>query len=345
MDYAILTFLAQDGLTTGAIYALIALAIVLVFTVTRVILVCQGDFVAFSALTLATLQAGQVPGTLWLLQGGAALVCAKDVFQAVRHGQPARIPLHLLTHLSLPVLLWVLLSQLDLASLHGALKVLLTLAIVTPLGPILYRLVYQPAAQASVLLLLILSVALHSALVGLGLWLFGAEGFRTLPFSDASFMLGDAMIGGQNLLVIGIAVLLIVALWLFFGHSLYGKALRATAFNRNGAQIVGIPTDLAGSSAFFLAALIGACSGILIGPITTLYYDSGFLISLKGFVAAIIGGLASYPLAAGGAFLVGLIESFATFWASAYKEVIVFTLVIPVLLWLSLTTHHVEEEH
>jgi hypothetical protein len=73
-------------------------------------------------------------------------------------------------------------------------------------------------------------------------------------------------------------------------------------------------------------------SGILIAPITTVYYDTGFLIGLKGFVGAIIGGLASYPLAAFGAVLVGLLESFASFWASAFKEVLVFTLIIPVLL-------------
>jgi branched-chain amino acid transport system permease protein len=83
---------------------------------------------------------------------------------------------------------------------------------------------------------------------------------------------------------------------------------------------------------------------VLIGPITTVYYDSGFLVSLKGFVGAIIGGLTSYPLAAVGALLVGLLESFSSFWASAFKEVIVFTVIIPVLLWRSLTAHHHEEE-
>ena len=67
-------------------------------------------------------------------------------------------------------------------------------------------------------------------------------------------------------------------------------------------------------------------------------------MSLKGFVGAIIGGLVSYPLAAAGALFVGLIEAFASFWASGFKEVIVFTLIIPVLLWRSLTTHHDDEE-
>ena len=93
-----------------------------------------------------------------------------------------------------------------------------------------------------------------------------------------------------------------------------------------------------------LAALLGTFSGLLIGPITTIYYDTGFLIGLKGFVAAIIGGLASYPLAAAGAVLVGLLESFSSFWASAFKEVLVFTLIIPVLLWRSFNSHHVEDE-
>ena len=107
---------------------------------------------------------------------------------------------------------------------------------------------------------------------------------------------------------------------------------------------MGISPALAGRQTFFFAALIGTLSGLLVAPLTTVYYDSGFLIGLKGFVAAIIGGLASYPLAAGGAVLVGLLESFSSFWASAFKDVIVFTLIIPVLMWRSLTSHHVEEE-
>ena len=133
-------------------------------------------------------------------------------------------------------------------------------------------------------------------------------------------------------------------LYLFFGRTLYGKALHATAVNRVGARLVGISPNFAGTLTFGVAALMCAFCGVLIGPITTIYYDSGFLVSLKGFVGAIIGGLISYPLAAAGALLVGLLESFSSFWASAFKEVIVFTLIIPVLLWRSLTTHHHEEE-
>ena len=191
---------------------------------------------------------------------------------------------------------------------------------------------------------LIISVAVHLAMVGLGLLIFGPEGSRTQPFSDAQFELGSLMVGGHTLVVLGASVVLIVGLYLFFDRTLYGKALRATAINRNGARLMGISPALAGRLTFFLAAVIGVLSGLLVAPITTIYYDSGFLIGLKGFVAAIIGGLASYPLAAGGAILVGLLESFSSFWASAFKDVIVFTLIIPVLMWRSLTSHHVEEE-
>jgi len=223
-------------------------------------------------------------------------------------------------------------------------QILVSLALVTALGPLLYRIVYQPLAEASVLVLLIVSVAVHFALTGLGLWFFGAEGSRTPPFSAESFEIGGIRVSVQSMLVVATSGGLIAALWLFFGRTLIGKALRATALNRVGARLVGISPDLAGSLTFTLAALLCAFSGVLIGPIATIYYDSGFLVSLKGFVGAIIGGLVSYPLAAAGALFVGLVEAFASFWASGFKEVIVFTLIIPVLLWRSLTTQHHEED-
>jgi carbon-monoxide dehydrogenase large subunit len=117
-----------------------------------------------------------------------------------------------------------------------------------------------------------------------------------------------------------------------------GTALRATAVHRGGARLVAISPALCGHVAFALAAVIGALAGILISAITTIYYDTGFLIALKGFVAAVIGGLVSYPLAAASAILIGLVESFASFHASAFKEVLVFMIIIPVLLWRSFRT-------
>jgi branched-chain amino acid transport system permease protein len=83
---------------------------------------------------------------------------------------------------------------------------------------------------------------------------------------------------------------------------------------------------------------------VLIAPVTTMYYDSGFIIGLKAFVAAIIGGLVSYPMTAVGALAVGVVESFASFWSGALKDVIVFSLLIPVLMLRSFMVTHSEEE-
>jgi branched-chain amino acid transport system permease protein len=246
--------------------------------------------------------------------------------------------------LAYPLILAALFYRLPVAQLPMAAQALLTLLLVVPMGPQLYRLFYQPIASASTLVLLIVSIAVHLALVGLGLLAFGAEGARSAPFSEASLTLGPLNVNSQALWVVAVSALLIIVLYQFFERSMYGKALRAAAFNRLGARLMGISPVFAGKATFFLAALIGTVSGILIAPITTMYFDSGFMVSLKGFVGAIIGGLVSYPLAAAGAVLVGLIEAFSSFWASAYKEIIVFTLIIPVLLWRSLKSHHVEEE-
>lgn len=344
MDLQIALILAQDGITNGAIYALLALALVLVFAVTRVIFIPQGEFVAYGALTLAMLQSGVTPATVWLLLALSVAVAILDGLPALRSHHHPKLLKILGWNLAYPLALLALLYLLPLQTLPMSLQILLTLGIVVPMGPLLYRLVYQPLAASTVLVLLIVSVAVHLSMVGLGLVFFGAEGQRTPPFSDARFELGSLLVSGQTLAVIFTSLAFIVGLYLFFERTLYGKALRATAINRVGARLMGIRPALAGKLTFFLAALIGAFSGILIAPITTIYYDTGFLIGLKGFVAAIIGGLASYPLAAGGALLVGLLEAFSSFWASAYKEVIVFTLIIPVLLWRSLKSKHVEDE-
>lgn len=331
-------------MTNGAIYVLLALALVLVFAVTRVIFIPQGEFVAYGALTLASLQLGKLPGTAWLLVGAGAAVAVVELVQAQRLGAPERIPAIIFRYLLVPVSLLVLAWWCSQQKPALTLQVLMALALVVPLGSMVYRLAYQPLANASVLVLLIISVAVHFAMTGLGLVFFGAEGSRTPSFSDAQWKLGVLTISGQSLWVIGTSLTLILLLLLFFERTIYGKALRATAINRVGARLVGVSPAMAGKLSFTLAALIGALSGVLVAPITTIYYDSGFLVGLKGFVGAIMGGLVSYPLAAAGALLVGLLEAYASFWASAYKEVIVFTLIIPVLVWRSLTTSHVEED-
>ncbi len=345
MGFSIASILALDGATNGAVYALLALATVLVFAVTRIIFIPQGEFVAFGALTLALFQTGKVPGTVWFLLILAGAAAIADVIQGVKHRQsPARLAQRLLRTLAYPVAIALLAIWAAPRNLPMPLQAALTLALVTPFGGLIYRLAYESLADSSPLALLIVSVGVHFALTGLGLFFFGAEGFRNPSFWDTRMAVGPLTFSGQTIFIFVASILLIVLLWLFFERSLHGKALRATAINRLGARLMGISSNNAGRSTLTMAAFIGALSGLLIGPTTTIFYDSGFLIGLKGFVAAVFAGLSSYPLALLGALGVGLLESFGSFYASAFKEVIVFGSIIPVLLWRSLRDPH-QEEH
>jgi branched-subunit amino acid ABC-type transport system permease component len=344
MTSDIALILAMDGLATGAIYVLVGLGLVLIFSTTRVIFVPFGDIVAFSALTLSSLQLGRLPGTIHLVVVLSVIACIVDAIHHWRRGRSRRIVHGLVGYGVLPIIPVLIALASAGTTLPSWAQILLALALVTPIGPLIDRIALRPIGDASVLLLLIVSVALHYGLAGLGLIFFGAEGFRTAPLTDTMFEIAGMPVSGQTLLMIAAAAVFSLMLYLLFEFTLYGKALRATAVNRVGARIVGIRPSTTGTLAFLLASLLGAISGLLIGPVTTLYYDSGFLIGLKAFVGAIFGAMVSYPLTAVGAILVGMLESYASFWSSAFKEVVVFSLLIPILLWRSLTAAQVEEE-
>jgi branched-chain amino acid transport system permease protein len=344
LNSTIMLFLVQDGITNGAIYALLGLALVLVFAVTRVILIPQGEFVTYGALTYASLSSGQFPGTARLAVAMGVVAFCLDIFMARKALHRRLVARALVVNIVLPAAIFALTSWFAGRQGGTLINIVLSLLIVAAIGLFLYRIAFQPIAHTSVLVLLIASVGCHLAMQGFGLVFFGAEGQRGPPISNAAFNVGALRFTGQSIAVYAITIAFIAGLWLFFGFTLTGKALRATAVNRLGARLVGIRTTLAGQIAFLMAALIGAISGILIVPITTLYYDTGFLIGLKGFVAAIIGGLISYPLTAVAALVVGTVEAFSSFYASDYKEVIVFFLILPVLVLRSLAVPAVEEE-
>ena len=337
-------FLVQDGITNGAIYALLGLALVLVFAVTRVILIPQGEFVTYGALTYASLSAGQMPGTARLAVAMGVVAFGLDIFAGRRSLHLRLVGRAFAVNIVLPCVIFALTFWFAGHRAPIAANIALSLLIVAAIGLFLYRIAFQPLAHTSVLVLLIAAVGCHLALQGFGLLFFGAEGQRGPPISTMAFSAGPLRFTGQSIAVYAITIAFIIGLWLFFGFTLTGKALRATAVNRLGARLVGIRTTLSGQLAFLMASVIGAISGILIVPITTLYYDTGFLIGLKGFIAAIIGGLVSYPLTAIAALVVGSVEAFSSFYASNFKEVIVFTLIIPVLVLRSLAAPAAEEE-
>jgi branched-chain amino acid transport system permease protein len=317
---------------------------VLIFAVTRVIFVPFGDIAAFTALTLASLETGGRPGTVGLVAVLAILATAVEAAALVRNRAFHRLPRALLFYLVLPLVPAAAVWFAGGTTLSMPIRIVLSLALVLPIAPLLDRIVFRPIADASVLLLLTVAVALHFALSGLGLMFFGPEGVRTKPLTDAVFDIAGLIVNGQMLLILAASIVFCGLLFLYFEFTIQGKALRATAVNRVGARLVGIRPTSTGTIAYLLASLLAGISGVLIAPVTTIFYDSGFLLGLKAFVGAIIGAMVSYPVTALGAVMVGLLESYTSFWLSAYKEVLVFSLLIPVLLWRSLSFAGTEEE-
>ncbi|VCU53039.1 High-affinity branched-chain amino acid transport system permease protein LivH [Thermus thermophilus] len=325
MDATILGLLLLDGVQNGVIYGLLALAMVLVFAVTRVILVPIGELMMFAPLSFVWLQGGKLPGTLWLALALGVL------WALLERGRGRGLPLVGGAGLLLLFLL---------AQGSPALAYLAALLLVVYLGVATYRVFFQPMREATVLALLIMAVGLHVAYQGLGLVFFGPEQYRPDPLLQGEVVVG---LTWQGALVLAFALLSAAALYLFFRRSLFGKALLAAAENRLGARLCGIRPEEAGMVAFAIAGLMAALSGLLLAPLINAAYFMGFMLGLKAFVAAILGGLVSYPVAFLGAVLVGLFESFTSFYASAYKEALVFLLLVPALFYQSLRAKGVEE--
>jgi branched-chain amino acid transport system permease protein len=345
MSAQIALLLAEDGIANGAIYVLVGLGIVLVFVVTRVIFVPFGDILAYTALTLGALERQRLPGTIFLVLTLALLATAMEAASLWRQGRLRELPRGLALYAGLPLLPVAAVALIVGRELPPAIAIPLTLALVLPIGPLLYRIAFRPLADAPVLVLLMVAVALHFAVSGLALFFFGPEGVRTQALWRGVMRVGGLAIPGQTIIILVACGLVSLMLFLTFTRTMGGKALRATAVNRLGARLCGISPFRTGAMAFLLASALAGISGVIVGPVATLYYDSGFIIGLKAFVGAIIGGLVSYPMAALGAIFIGLLESFAAFWSSAFKEVIVFSALIPILVWRSLmTSQHTDDE-
>jgi branched-chain amino acid transport system permease protein len=153
------------------------------------------------------------------------------------------------------------------------------------------------------------------------------------PFTQrGALFVGQASIMPQSLWVIGVTALVVAGLAIFYAQTLVGKGMRAVAINRQGAQLVGISPSRMVLWSFVLSGALGAVAGILIAPITMAVYNMGTLLGLKGFSAAILGGLGSSPGAVLGGVILGLLESFAGgFISSGYKDAVAFLILLAVL--------------
>ncbi|MDO1583237.1 branched-chain amino acid ABC transporter permease [Rhizobium oryzicola] len=345
MSLDIVLILLIDGLSTGAIYLLAGLGFVLVFSVTRVIFIPSGDIAAFAALTLAAFQSRTVPGSIWLVAAMAVLACLAECVTLVRNGSARRLPHAIFFYAVLPLIPCIAGLAIAKQDVPEILRIAITMALILPMGVLIDRLTLRPLATSSTLILFIVAIAVHFLIAGIGLIVFGPEGVRTNPILDGVASLpGGVVVPAQQILMMIVALLLSLVFYLFFGRSITGKALRATASNRVGARLMGIRPERAAAAAYLIASGLAAIVGILIAPVTTMYYDSGFMIGLKASVGAIIGGMASYPITAIGSVFIGILESGASFVASDYKEIIIFSVVIPVLIWRSFAVHRDGDE-
>ncbi len=214
------------------------------------------------------------------------------------------------------------------------LAALAAVAATTLVAAALDKLAIEPARGASVVTLIIITIGASILLRGLAAIVWD-KNLHALPaFSgDKPIAVGGATLLPQSLWVLGASLAILAALWWFFNRTLAGKAMLATSHNRLAAQLAGIEVRRVLLASFGLSGALGALAGILIAPITFTSWDVGVMLGLKGFAAAILGGLGSGPGAVLGGLALGLAEALAAgYVSSAYKDVIAFVILLAVLV-------------
>ena len=211
--------------------------------------------------------------------------------------------------------------------------ILLAVLITLVQGLMLQRFAIAPARGITVVGTIIITIGASIFLRGLALLIWGKD-IHALPhFSgETPLRLGGVTLLPQNLWVMGGAAVLVLAVHLFFNRTLLGKAILACSCNRTAAQLVGINVGRMLLVAYGLSALLGAMAGVLVAPITYTSYDAGIMLGLKGFAAAILGGMGNPMGAVAGGLLLGLLESLAAgLISSGYKDAIAFVVLLLVL--------------
>ncbi|MDP2045510.1 MAG: branched-chain amino acid ABC transporter permease, partial [Deltaproteobacteria bacterium] len=205
--------------------------------------------------------------------------------------------------------------------------------LVTCIGLVFERLALRPVKDPTPIALIIITVGGAVLIKGVAMLLWGKDAYTLPPFSgNIPIHLGPATILPQNLWVLGITAIAVVALEAFFRLTLVGKAMRACAYNTRAARLVGIAAGRMVQLSFGVSAALGAGAGILIAPLTLGVYDMGTMLGLKGFSAAIIGGLGSLAGGVLGGLVLGVAEALATgFISSGYRDAVAFLLLLLVL--------------
>jgi branched-chain amino acid transport system permease protein len=206
----------------------------------------------------------------------------------------------------------------------------------TLVGLALEKLAVEPARGAPVVTLIIITIGASILLRGLAALVWDKK-IHSLPaFSgDTPLAIGGATLLPQTLWVLGATVLTVGLLWWFFNRTLTGKAILAVSHNRLAAELMGISVRRVLLVSFGLSAALGALAGVLIAPISFTSWDVGVMLGLKGFAAAILGGMGSGPGAIAGGLVLGLVEALgAGYLSSAYKDVFAFVIILAALIFL-----------
>ncbi|MDH3194855.1 MAG: branched-chain amino acid ABC transporter permease [Hyphomicrobiales bacterium] len=214
------------------------------------------------------------------------------------------------------------------------LAVVLAVLLAVVIGFALGKFAIEPARGAPVVSIIIITIGASIFLRGAAMLVWDRN-FHNMPAFSGSdpIDIGGAALLPQSIWVVGGMVIIVAALQLFFSHARIGKAMLATAFNPLAAQLVGISTRWMLLLSFALAAGIGAIAGILIAPITLTYAGVGIMLGLKGFSAAIVGGLGNPMGAVAGGLVVGIAEAMtAGYISSAYKDAVAFLIILAVLV-------------
>lgn len=227
----------------------------------------------------------------------------------------------------------VTVSLYALVGIPLALAIPLAIITVAFIGAVFERSAIRTARSQQVLVLIFITIGASIFIKGLALIVWGSDPFVLPPFSgNEPIHVFRATIVPQNLWVFAITICVVFALYFFFKKSVTGKAMRAVSCNRRAAALTGISVNRMVLLSFAMSGGLGAVAGVIIAPITTTSYDVGFMLGLKGFSAAVLGGYGSMPGAILGGLLLGVLESLATgFISSAYKNAIAFIILLLVL--------------
>ena len=237
---------------------------------------------------------------------------------------------------------FVMVGGMAAVSLHEVAHFPLSLAVLGAMGitvlvaVLVEKLAIEPVRNSRLTTLIIITIGVSIIIRGLVEVVLGKDFHRLPPFSrDTLIPVGGAQIEPQVLWIVGSLIVVMLALGWFFNHTRLGKAMLATSQNRMAAELMGINVKSILMLSFALSALLGAVAGVLTAPITMTKYDIGIMLGLKGFCAAVIGGLGTAAGAFAGGLLLGITESLAAgYISSGYKDAVAFVIILAVLFFV-----------